>query len=139
MNLPFQTHYPFDKSRETFFEEKIMSKRKKHTIRSDKNNRWKKGNIIHFCTGLRTKNYNCFKTGVCTGTQIIQISYVLCKAAEETGFSPMLIVLVDNKLLGDVEVSGLIYNDGFETVADFMKWFPEDFMGKIVHWTNLRY
>jgi hypothetical protein len=36
-------------------------------------------------------------------------------------------------------VEVLARNDGFATVKDFFEWFSEDYTGKIIHWTELRY
>lgn len=33
----------------------------------------------------------------------------------------------------------LFHNDGFENLFDFFEWFNEDFKGKIIHFTDLRY
>lgn len=55
------------------FVQKILSGEKFHTIRRDKNNRWKKGMIMHMATGMRTKKYKQFAQRVCTGTQRIEI------------------------------------------------------------------
>jgi hypothetical protein len=40
---------------------------------------------------------------------------------------------------GDEEMIRLARNDGFDSVEDFFSFFPEDFKGKIIHWTDLRY
>jgi hypothetical protein len=29
--------------------------------------------------------------------------------------------------------------DGFDTLEDFLDWFSEDFTGKLIHWTDLKY
>ena len=33
----------------------------------------------------------------------------------------------------------LARNDGFDSIQAFFEWFKEDFEGKIIHWTDLRY
>lgn len=107
---------------------------KLHTIREDKNGRWKAGNIIHFATGVRTKSYNCFLFGTCVSVQEIRIEW--------TG--RVLIISVDgveNYINEDV----LIKNDGFDNKQDFLDWFgfqpmkPDLFEGKLIHWTDLKY
>jgi hypothetical protein len=30
-------------------------------------------------------------------------------------------------------------HDGFDSVNDFLDWFSEDFTGKLIHWTDLKY
>lgn len=111
----------------TNFEEKIKKGIKLHTIRWDDKDRWKEGRKIHFATGARTSKYNCFKEGVCTGTQKIEIS--------------IRRVFIDGKLLTLETLEELAINDGFDSLDDFWWWFDQysPFEGKIIHWSNLRY
>ncbi len=37
------------------------------------------------------------------------------------------------------EMNQLALNDGFDNVQDFFVYFNEDFTGKIIHWTDLKY
>jgi len=115
------------KRKETDFENKIKSGRKVHTIRRDEKDRWCIGRKIHFSTGSRTNNYNCFKHGVCTGIQYIDIF-------DRT-------IFVDNYRLSEINIEELAINDGFNDVDDFWAWFDQysPFDGKIIHWTNKRY
>lgn len=115
------------KRRTTNFEEKIKKGIKLHTIRWDEKNRWMKGRKIHFATGARSSKYNCFKEGVCAGTQKIEI--------ERRN------IWIDEYLLSMDEIQYLSDNDGFDSVFDFWWWFDEysPFTGKIIHWTDLRY
>ncbi len=111
----------------TNFEKKITTGIKLHTIRWDEKNRWKAGQKIHFSTGSRTNQYNCFKEGVCTGTQRIEIKdRNIC---------------VDDRELSQDEIHRLAQNDGFDSMDDFWAWFDQysPFVGKIVHWTETRY
>lgn len=128
MILNFLKGFQVDGRRKlTKFKEKILEGRKKHTIRFDSTNRWEEGRKIHFATDHRTNNYNCFKEGVCTGTQKIEIK----------GRS----IYVEGKLLNSDKVAWLAINDGFDTVEDFWWWFDlyTPFKGKIIHWTEIRY
>ena len=111
----------------TNFEEKIKKGIKIHTIRVDEKCRWKKGNKIHFATGVRTSNYNCFKEGVCVDIQNVE-------------FSDRNIWIDGIKCTWD-EIEDLAINDGFDSVDDFWWWFDQykSFEGKIIHWTELRY
>lgn len=111
------------------FKEPIIEGNKIHSIREDKTNRWKAGNKIHFATGVRTKNYNCFKEGVCIRTQKIEFSHK----------HRMPYVSIDNKILSSYEAEDLAKKDGFDTLEDFFKWFGKDFKGKIIHWTGFIY
>lgn len=115
------------KRKQTNFRSKILDGTKLHTIRWDVKNRWYKGRKIHFSTGARTLNYECFKEGICTGTQQIEI------LGRE--------VWVDNQWLSEDMVHELAINDGFDNIEDFWAWFDQysPFLGKIIHWTNIRY
>lgn len=113
------------------FVDKILGGSKIHTIRRDQHNRWKTGNSIQFATGVRTKNYHCFKIGRCESYQIIQIVY--------PGFTKFPQVFIDGFLISDITFDQLIKNDGFDNAEDFYKWFDKSFEGIIIHWTKLRY
>ncbi len=116
------------------FKEPILKGTKKHTIREDKPNRWKVGNKIHFATGVRTKNYECFKEGVCVSVQEIEITRpVWSEYLNDT------IVRIDGIALTEKEQQQLAWNDGFTNLIDFWLWFKGDFKGKIIHWTDLKY
>jgi hypothetical protein len=117
------------KRKQTNFEEKIKKGIKLHTIRRDEKGRWKKGNKIHFSTGSRTNNYNCFKEGKCTGIQKVEIRNrsVYIEGRE--------LSLTTDK------IEWLAINDGFDCIGDFWAWFDQysPFFGKLIHWTELRY
>lgn len=115
------------KRRLTNFEDKIKMGIKLHTIRWDSKDRWEIGKKIHFATGVRTSRYNCFKEGVCKGTQKIRIE----------GRT----IWIDNVIISQDEVDELIVNDGFDNEKDFWAWFDQysPFTGKIIHWSNLLY
>jgi len=119
--------YVNGKRKQTNFEEKIKKGIKLHTIRGDEKNRWSKGRKIHFATGTRTLQYNCFKEGVCTGTQKIEISDRR--------------VFIDGTMLSLEKLEELSINDGFDCLDDFWWWFDQyqPFTGKIIHWSDLRY
>lgn len=115
------------KRKATNFEYKILNGIKIHTIRWDAKLRWRKGRKIHFSTGSRTSKYNCFKEGLCTGTQSINI--------ENNE------IFVDSVKLNEKEIALLAKNDGFDNVSDFWEWFNQykPFTGVIIHWTDFRY
>ncbi|NYJ27537.1 hypothetical protein [Allomuricauda sp. ARW1Y1] len=116
---------------------------KKHTIRDDKKNRWKVGNLIHPVINNRTpERFQFAPITKCTGVQKIEISH----------FSDHVEFIIDDKFFGNVFHHGLdmVYeyhncirelavNDGFDSIEQFLKWFDKDFTGKIIHWTDLKY
>lgn len=128
------------------FKDKILNGSKIHTIREDKTDRWKAGNIIHMATGVRTKNYNQFSERVCMAVEPFEIIYTRHEKTKTTAN-----VYVNYKLLGQAlwvdcklkassfSVDMLAANDGFLTPTEFFEWFHSDFKGKIIHWTDFKY
>src|ERR1035437_3553472 len=57
------------------FPDKINEGTKKHTLREDEYDRWHTGMKMHMSTGVRSKNYKCFKLDRCNGIQRIEIVY----------------------------------------------------------------
>lgn len=103
---------------------------KLHTIREDKTNRWKAGNDIHFVINNRTKNRFQFAPILkCASVQEIQIYHM--KHSKN--------IYVDGIWLSDCEIKQLAINDGFPSVEAFFSFFNNDFDGKIIHWTDLKY
>lgn len=119
------------------FKAPIVKGDKIHTIREDKNERWHAGKLIHFATGVRTKEYDNFLKDTCKSVQEIEIIHNENK--EHAAYDKGVWVLVDNIVLSSFWVERLAINDGFKSVYDFFQWFSKDFKGKIIHWTNLRY
>lgn len=122
------------------FPDKIIAGTKLHTIREDSKNRWRAGMTMHMATGVRTKNYKCFKLDTCTGTQKIRILH------RDT----TVVIIIDNLpfaqydtfYLSGINVPELVFlakKDGFESLEAFLEWFNKDYAGKIIHWTDLRY
>lgn len=121
----------------------VGRKPKLHTIREDKNDRWQPGTMIDFYINSRTKNMFRFAPRILViSRQSIEIKY----------FSNHLIVFIDEFFFGQafwhskddfydytIDLEKLAINDGFESVEDFFDYFNEDFKGKIIHWTDLKY
>ncbi len=113
--------------KQTNFEKKIIDGEKIHTVRWDSKSRWKDGKKIHFATGARSSNYNCFMQGTCKGVQKIRI-------VERR-------VLIDGVELSHEELEEFSKNDGFDSMEAFWSWFDDysPFDGKVIHWTNKLY
>jgi len=129
-----------------FVKAKRNGNSKKHTIRKDKGNRWKAGNDIHFVINNRTKKRFQFAPKIQVVTvQIFEIKYKVLK--EETVISIYIdkifkgkVILVNCKIKeSSIAVDIIAANDGFDSTNDFLEWFSDDFEGKIIHWTNLKY
>lgn len=114
--------------KETFFVEKIATKQKTHTIREDKNNRWQAGVKIDFFINPRTKNMFRFAPVL----PVVSIQFISIKPAIKE-------VCIDGHYLSSSEKVQVAQNDGFDTIEDFFAYFNTDFVGKIIHWTDLRY
>lgn len=124
------------------FKEKIQSGSKIHTIRIDKNNRWFPGRKIHFATGVRTKNYECFKEDKCKSVQSVEMKFFK---------SGLMLIAIDGKLpLHKVEAKSFAEKDGFGTLEDFYDFFVKGkdkkknfraitIKAKIIHWTDFKY
>lgn len=74
----------------------------------------------------------------------VQKVHIEWKPEAHKGLSPL--VWVDDTVFYDHffgfgfnEMLQLAQNDGFDTIEDFFAYFNEDFYGKIIHWTDLRY
>lgn len=118
---------------------------KLHTIRADKNNRWKAGNKIHFqvWTGkpYNSKVYQFAPVIECKSVQEIEIKHFSCSIELEIG-STTYIVKRNHKAAiyeYDQVIEQLAKNDGFDSVQEFFNYFNKDFTGKIIHWTDLKY
>jgi len=114
------------------FIQPILDGTKIHTIRTDKGKRWTIGKKIHFATGTRTKEYNCFMEAECVGLQKISI-YWRGNKHYPAG------VFIGGTSLNLDEIDRLARNDGFSHIDNFLTWFNDDFKGIIIHWTDLLY
>jgi hypothetical protein len=115
----------------THFRRKIERDEKIHSIREDRHGRWRAGRLIQCSHSVRTKHFNCFTTKFCTGTQRIVFRW------QEN--PRKCIVYVDGRELSISEIKQLAFNDGFPDTNSFLRFFNEDFTGKIIHWTLYRY
>jgi hypothetical protein len=151
MTLGYSQQFPWGKH--TKFKEKILlgvghfsmqpEKPKLHSMREDAKDRWKPGMAIHHVYGNRTKARECFLENKCISTQRVQIRYSKVTGKDSMGNYVVVgnsrIVLIDGRVMSDETVKQLAINDGFDSVEDFFRWFGENWSGKIIHWTKLRY
>lgn len=118
------------------FVPKIMAGTKIHSIREDSTRRWKAGMKIHMATGVRTKQYNCFKEDRCQSVQEIDIY-------TSTEYINGYFVKVGGRLLTFEETCQLAWNDGFENITEFYIWFTQDKKLsralRLIHWTDFKY
>ncbi|MGM8362114.1 hypothetical protein ACSV4D_09390 [Flavobacterium sp. ARAG 55.4] len=109
---------------------------KLHTIRKDEKDRWKKGTMIDFFINCRQKDIFRFAPRIpVVSTQKIHVFYIT--DAPYCYNEPS--IYIDDKILPNDKWLTLAQNDGFDTIEDFFAYFNEDFKGKIIHWTDLKY
>lgn len=121
---------------------KTHLKPKPHTIRADEHNRWKAGMNIHFVVNSRSKDRFQFAPVVpVVSVQTIEIREMIMTVYDciKLKDGRVFTVQVDGKHLPMYRIVELSDNDGFETVEDFFKYFKDDFKGKLIHWTKLKY
>lgn len=112
------------------FEGLIKEKIKLHTIRADKHNRWKVGMKIHFWNGnprnTRGKNkpYQ-FGTGIVERIEPIKIYP-----------KQDLIIISGYEFKHPQELKNIAVNDGFENWEEMKEFFTEDFVGKVIIWSE---
>lgn len=126
-------------------------KPKLHTIREDKNDRWKPGVMIDFFINARQKNMFRFAPRIpVVSTQEIFMTEkggnLEIYIAKEGSY-----IDYDDKYIYWETKEQLAINDGFDSYQNFEKYFVERiyankkktgnkwFSGKIIHWTDLKY
>lgn len=115
---------------------------KHHTIRLGE--RWKVGDVIHFCFGIRTKQYEQWHVGECTHVTPVYIKQI------DRKFGLFDVVLIhrgpNGEQLDFLPTLEVVRNDGL-TIGQFNSWFRQDVgdsggglqVAQIVHWTDVRY
>ena len=117
------------------FKDRIESGKKIHTIRADAHQRWKPGMNIQFWMHNprnKSKNPHQFMTGQCFGLQDISI-------VRQSDYLTDTLITIDGHNLTLSEMQSLAWNDGFANLAEFLMWFRDGFVGKIIHWTDFKY
>ena len=171
MVLGFKQYFDKDKTKPTYFREKILCgagyavaqneetneewifkpkdyhlkaiqqigniNPKLHTIREG--NRWKEGDLIHMAYGVRTKNYQQFNKGIPELERVKSVQKVEIFYGEKFGAFQAALVAVNDRVLNERERKVLAINDGFKNLDYFYFWFNKNFIGQIIHFTDLRY
>jgi hypothetical protein len=115
-------------------------KQKLHTIREDKKDRWQVGTKIDFFINCRQKDMFRFAPVLpVVSVQKVEIIWI----GFSDSFRPW--VRIDGKSIYTIDqidsnkMLELAHNDGFDSIEDFFAYFNEDFTGKLIHWTDLKY
>jgi uncharacterized protein YqfB (UPF0267 family) len=114
------------------FVQPILDGTKIHTIREDSKCRWQPNKVMHMATGVRTKQYNCFKKVTCKHVQRIEIE-------PHTKTIKFTVNGSEELLMNDSGIETLAKNDGFKSVNDFWKWFDKPVICRIISWTDFKY
>lgn len=113
------------------FESLIKENIKIHTIRKDKNNRWKVGNSIQFWNGnprnthSKKKPYQ-FGIGVVERVLPIEILPLHNK------------IIIENLCFEKENLEFVATNDGFESWIEMKTFFNEPFKGKLIIWKEFK-
>jgi hypothetical protein len=120
-------------------EKLVTGQPKLHSIREDKNNRWKAGTKIDFFINVRQKSMFKFAPVLpVVSIQEFSIGY---------NNNGKAVIFIDGKIFciqdfsidHQYKLKQFAQKDGFDTTEDFLAYFNKDFKGKIIHWTDLRY
>lgn len=129
-------HYPKDYN----FVAKDKLSPKLHTIREDKNDRWKAGKKIDFFINCRQKNMFRFAPVL----PVVSVQEVFMTYA----FNNVIQISIDGReLFSYTERLEFAINDGFDSWDDFFSYFypkikaspQEIYKPKLIHWTDLKY
>ena len=71
-------------------------------------------------------------SGQCLGLQDISI-------VRQSDYLNDTLITIDGHNLTLSEMQSLAWNDGFANLAEFLMWFRDGFVGKIIHWTDFKY
>jgi len=113
----------------------IVSGTKIHTLREDKNVRFKSGVTLHMATGVRTKDYKQFAQKTVHGVQGADI----LPATKRIKVYGVFNSVGENFILSEKQVEQFVKNDGFASQEEFWEWFNVPGYYHVIHWTDFRY
>lgn len=144
-------HYPVNYN----FQAKSLVPPKIHTIREDKNDRWKVGTNIDFFINCRQKDMFRFAP-VLPVVSKQKIELIWKENTENhtflgTKFDRICTIKIDDRFYGDAylfngsvvsssyTIPTFANNEGFDTPDELFAYFNKNFKGKIIHWTDFKY
>lgn len=117
-----------------------------HTIREDKNERWREGMKIHFLINARNKyRFQFAPLRYCEEVQEIEIKRNGLDVELFIDGKPKYTRLVnthDGLMLSQApgfDIEAFARNDGFKDSTAFFEYFDKCFKGRIIHWHGIRY
>jgi len=114
------------------FVPKILSGEKTHTIRAERANPDKAGNVLHLYTGLRTKKARLLMRTICVKVESVEID----ACGHECNCDPF--VAIDGVELSESEREAFAKRDGFESFDEMLDFWAGrlPFRGHIIHWQH---
>ncbi|MDR1199035.1 MAG: hypothetical protein LBK94_08525 [Prevotellaceae bacterium] len=119
------------------FKEPIKQGVKIHSVREDKKRRWRNaaGKTIHMSTGVRTRQYECFKNDA----KVKSVHRIDIKIYESKQ-SRAVNIFIDGRAIFATEVYQFIRNDGFANITEFLDFFKNGLIdGTLIQWTDFDY
>lgn len=114
------------------FAGKVESGEKPHTIRAKRKRPIKSGDTLYLFTGMRTKYCRRLATKICTKVEAITIDW---RTKQVCIYKPVFDCMVP---MNNEEIRKLAIKDGFDSVAEFYKWFVSEsnpeFEGDLIWW-----
>lgn len=98
-----------------------------HTFREDPNERFKVGQVLDHCTGIRTKKFKKHTQSMC---KRIDIAFVNPRKQK---------VFINGTELTELEKQILAAHDGFPSMEKFWEWFNEPKTYRLIQWTEYKY
>jgi hypothetical protein len=106
------------------FADLVRSFKKRQTIRANRINEIRPGDMLYFYTGQRTK-------------QCQQLGFAHCKKVSNIRIGRMY-VIIDENYIDDYTANKLAQKDGFKNLFEMVEWFENihglPFKGKLIEW-----
>ncbi len=107
-----------------------------HSIRTDKKERWKKGQILH----LHNENGERKSTVNVCSVQKFEVRYVrVLESAKSQNTMKVAYIFIDGRKLEREEIEELAMNEGYKNIIHFSANYMHEMKGKLVHWTKKKY
>jgi hypothetical protein len=109
------------------FVQKILSGKKKQTIRAMRKRPFRVGDRLYLYTGCRTKQCKKLGEAVCTKVDRIEIPEEICKTK------------INDIIPCGVDIIEMAHKDGFDHIQLFIDFFKKrlPFTGQIIYWEKI--
>jgi len=121
-----------------------VSSSKIHTIRKDSRSRWNKDVVFAPVAKHDNDQIQFFSNLKIVNTQEIKVSYYRKKPEvyiKSEALKMWVIFYADygSEIYNEEGMNELAVNDGFRDIKQFFQYFKEEYVGKIIHWTDKIY